>query len=386
VVSSENECRAFLQLVSRLKNRLSHLHVLEIHLNGGNHSEYMDDYLAMALNAFHPRADGTNPHKLNTLKFVISGNVLFHRFNYALVSPAVSYEVRSKLHKLMTSGLSIEEMAGLSFKVNSTEKAIVKALLGIRGVKNVIIKYRGRAKMEPAFADTIERTLVLPPGTQSASSEVDSSTPTLDREGVFLSQKMRVQELCGKKEYPIRNYKVIPDSECGKTRVLVDEAIQLLGHFTNESEETAKHKAMEAASEVPKRKISLKDCQMIKSTTAAVALANSNSARVLRSAKRRTMEPNVRLMNILRAKDAANASADLVATRQTRCVDPQGQVVEDMVRIMSKPQDGDDLILPKTMEAPCFIDQRPRVKGMENGEWLVLTGKGGMAQMGWKTY
>jgi hypothetical protein len=346
----------------------------------------MDDFLAMALNAFHPRADGTNPHKLDTIKLVISGNVLFHRFNYALVSPAVSYEVSSKLHKLMTNGLSIEGITELSFKVNSTEKATTKALLGIRGVKNVIIEHRGRAKMEPAFADTIKRTLVLPPGTQSASSEVESSTPSLDQGGVFLSQKMRAQELCGKKEYPTRNHKVMPDSECGKTRVLIDEAIQLHGHLTNASEETTKRKPMEAASRVPKGKISSKDCETINSTTAAVALANSNSPRALRTTKRRKMESNVRLVDGLRAKDAGNASPDLVAARQTRGVGPQGNVVEDMVRIVSKPQNGDDLILPKNMEAPCFIDQRPRVKGMKNREWLVLTGKGGMAQMGWKTH
>jgi hypothetical protein len=89
--------------------------------------------------------------------------------------------------------------------------------------------------------------------------EIDSATPKLDHEGVSLSQKMRDQELRGKTEYPTRNYKTTPDSECGKTRVLVDETIQLLGHFTNEDEETTKLKAMEAAQGAPKRRISPHD-------------------------------------------------------------------------------------------------------------------------------
>jgi hypothetical protein len=106
IVVTESDCKVFFQLSTRPNNRLGHLHTVEIHLNGGQHSEYMDDYLAMALIHFHPRPDGINPHRLNCLKLVISDNVLFHRFNYALVPPAVSYEVSNKLHRLMTGGLS----------------------------------------------------------------------------------------------------------------------------------------------------------------------------------------------------------------------------------------------------------------------------------------
>jgi hypothetical protein len=386
VVINESDCKDFLQISTGPNNRLSHLHTVEIHLNGGQHSEYVDDYLAMALNQFHFRSDGINPHQLNCLKLVISGNVLFHRFNYALVSPTVSYEVSNKLHRLMTGDLSIEEKASLAFKVNSTEKAIAKALLGIRGVKNVVIKHQGRAKMEPAFADTIKRTVILPPGVETAPSKIDSTTSQLDHEGVFLSQKMRAQGLCGQKEYPTRNYKITPDSECGKACVLVDETIQLLGHFTNESEETTKLKAMEAAQQVLKRRISPEDYQMIKTTTAAVSRANSNSARALRSAKRRKLDPSTKSADVMAANVAVTAAKNLVAARKSCTAGPKDKVVEDMVRIMSKPQDGEDLVLPKKKGAPSFIDQKVRGMGTKNGEWLVLTGKGGMAQMGWKAH
>lgn len=386
VVFSESDCKDFLRLTTGPNSRLGHLHTVEIHLNGGQHSEYMDDYLAMALNAFHPRPDSTNPHKLETLKLVISGRVLFHRFNYVLVSPAVSHEVKSKLNRLMTSGLSIEEKADLAFKVNSTEKSIAKAILGIRGVKNVIIEHRGRAKMEPAFADIIKRTLVLSTSAASALSEVRSDTPTLNQEGACLSQKMRAQQLRGKKEYPTRNNNVIPASGYGTTRVLVDEAIQILGHFTNESEETTKMKAIEAAKSGTKRKIPPSDHHMIEDTTTAISTAKVNYTRTLRSSKRRKLDPETRMADALCAKVVETASADLVATRQTHNAGLMEKGVEDMVRIMSKPQDGEDLVLPKGMGAPCFINQRPRAKGTKNGEWLVLTGKGGMAQMGWNSH
>jgi hypothetical protein len=116
---------------------------------------------------------------------------------------------------------------------------------------------------------------------------------------------------------------------------------------------------------------------MIKTTTEAVSLANSNSARALRSAKRRKLDRDTRLADVLATKVAATAAVNLVAARQSRSAGPQDKVVEDMVRIMSKPQGGEDLILPKNKGAPCFINQRARGKGTKNGEWLVLTGKGG---------
>lgn len=50
------------------------------------------------------------------------------------------------------------------YKIIATEKGLSKMLLGVRGVKHVIIE--GRGKMHEDFADLIKTTLVQPPGTE----------------------------------------------------------------------------------------------------------------------------------------------------------------------------------------------------------------------------
>ncbi|KAF2799923.1 hypothetical protein K505DRAFT_385573 [Melanomma pulvis-pyrius CBS 109.77] len=376
IVSTESNCRSFLQLVTVGDSRISKLDTLEIHLNAGQFSEYYDDYLAIALHAFHPSPNSSNPHKLNCIKLVVFGNVLFTRYNYTLVSPAASYDVTSNLHKLMTGGLEVEEKANLAFAVNSTEKAFAKALLGIRGVKKVIIEHRGRAKMEAAFADIIKRTLVRPSGTKTTPSQVPSNTPGLDQTGVLLSQKLRAQSLRKERAYPLREYEVTPDPECSKTRDLVDEVTMLLGQVMNEDEEVTKISAAKAAKQGTKRKISQEDVQMMKTATATLGSGASANTRH----KKRKIRSDTNSM-----VSGAKTGAATVPPRQPRSQGPNDKGLQDMVRIMSRVQDGEDLGMLKQHTAPVFINQQPRVRGTKNGGWLVLTGKGGMAQMGWRT-
>jgi hypothetical protein len=62
---------------------------------------------------------------------------------------------------LVKGALTVEE--ALPFKLSSIEKGVSKALLGIRGVKRVVIE--GRGMMEGCFAETSKATLVQPPCT-----------------------------------------------------------------------------------------------------------------------------------------------------------------------------------------------------------------------------
>ena len=225
---------------------------MEIHLNASKHSEYYDDYLAMSLNTFHPRPDGTNPHKLDLIKLVISGNTPFTQYNYVLISPAFSYDIQRKLHKLATNDLTPEEKATLSYAVNSTEKAVSKALLGIRSVKGTEIERRGHAKMEAAFADTLRRTLILPPGHPLAPSQISSSVVGLNHEGEFGNSNWAG---INRQPYKLRPYKGKPFSEYGKKKVLVDETTMLIGHFLDQGEESTKVEAIKIAKK--SRKINL---------------------------------------------------------------------------------------------------------------------------------
>ncbi|KAF1945782.1 hypothetical protein EJ02DRAFT_473718 [Clathrospora elynae] len=107
----------------------------------------------------------------------MKGNVLFTRYSYHLTSPARSHTVGGSLKKLLTGGFTNEEKTKIPCSINSTEKVLSRALLGIRGVKQVIIEGTGR--MEGDFAETIKATLVQPPGTniiESNNPDLPSST------------------------------------------------------------------------------------------------------------------------------------------------------------------------------------------------------------------
>ncbi|KAL5120951.1 hypothetical protein ACEQ8H_001139 [Pleosporales sp. CAS-2024a] len=172
--------------------------VLEVHLDAGINDEYADLRLAIALNILHARTDGTNSHHLQKLKLVLEGKWLYTRYSYSLASAALSPVNDSPLKKFAYGGLtklqeaqvhqhesrkdmikrlqehplSKQQKAKLSFKVNSTEKIVANALLGIRGLQQVEIT--GSGALEGTFAQVMQTTLVQPPGTEIAEPTGDN--------------------------------------------------------------------------------------------------------------------------------------------------------------------------------------------------------------------
>lgn len=197
--------------------------VMEIHLDASKNDEYADIHLSMALNQLHPRLDGTNLHHFETIRLVVEGEWLYTRYNYNLASPALSsalksveYPAHDLLRRLAAFGphqekkkqqkrqfkpdpntpLTKLEKAELSYKVTSTERLVAKALLGIRGVDEVV--FSGEGAMEGVFAEVLTKTLVQPPGTDFAepSGEVVAhSTLLLYRygEGSIISSSYRAK-------------------------------------------------------------------------------------------------------------------------------------------------------------------------------------------------
>jgi hypothetical protein len=180
-ISTANESPAFLR----------HMKTLEIHIDTNNLVGYTEDRLALALNILHPRADdGSNPHDLQTLQIVVTGNLLLTRYGYHLVSPVLSKFVGSRLRRLIDGKLTNEGKKNLPYKINSTEKLLANALLGIHGVGKVSIEGTGKGTMEADFAATIKATLVQPLGTdilEASDKGSRFSTHTMNKPGPIYS-------------------------------------------------------------------------------------------------------------------------------------------------------------------------------------------------------
>ncbi|KAH5615430.1 hypothetical protein HBI45_023430 [Parastagonospora nodorum] len=173
---------------------------LEIHLDASNNDEYVDLHLIITLNQLHPRPDGTNPHHFETIRLVIEGEWLYTRYNYNLASPALTsaisfehspldYAAHAPLERLAAfspkqekkqkkqckpdpnTPLTKQEKTELSYRVNSTERLVAKALLGIRGLEEVV--FAGDGAMEGVFAEVLKNTLVQLPGTEVAEPSGD---------------------------------------------------------------------------------------------------------------------------------------------------------------------------------------------------------------------
>jgi len=191
VLKDEAGCNNFLAKADGSEEYLQDIKTLEVHLDTTKLFAYTEDRFAMALNKLHPRVDhATNPHELQTLTLVVKGNILLTRYSYHLISPFLSAFVNDKLKKLADGKLSDEEREKLPYKLNSTEKLLANALLGIRGVKQVHIEGRGKGTVEAEFAATIKATLVQPPGTDTvevSDEESEFSTHALNRLGSIYS-------------------------------------------------------------------------------------------------------------------------------------------------------------------------------------------------------
>ena len=191
VLKLEADCNDYLAKADGSEDYLRDMKTLEVHLDTIKLFAYTEDRFAMALNKLHPRGDNaTNPHALQTLRLVVKGNILLTRYSYHLISPLSSAFVNDKLKKFADGKLSDEERDKLPYKLNSTEKLLANALLGIRGVKQVSIESKGKGTVEADFAATIKATLVQPQGTdvlQVSDEESEFSTHALNRLGSIYS-------------------------------------------------------------------------------------------------------------------------------------------------------------------------------------------------------
>lgn len=192
VLKDEADCNEFLSKTDESEAYLRDMKTLEVHLDASKMVAFTEDRFALALNKLHPRpGDATNPHDLQTIRLVIKGNIVLTRYSYHLISPVLSKFVDGKLEKLADGKLSDEERNKLPYKINSTEKLLANALLGLRGVKHVSIESKGKGAVEANFVATINATLVHPPGTaivEVSDEESEFSTHTLNRLGPIYSQ------------------------------------------------------------------------------------------------------------------------------------------------------------------------------------------------------
>jgi hypothetical protein len=174
--------------------------VLNIYLDASKNDEYVDLHLAIALNQLHPMPDGTNPHHFKTIRLVIEGEWLYTRYSYNLASPALTsaislehspldHAAQARLKRLAAfspkqdkkqkrqykpdpkTPLTKQEKRELPYRVNSTERLVAKALLGIRGLEEVV--FAGEGAMEGVFAEVLKNTLVQLPGTEVAEPSGD---------------------------------------------------------------------------------------------------------------------------------------------------------------------------------------------------------------------
>ncbi|KAL5377744.1 hypothetical protein PMIN02_011422 [Paraphaeosphaeria minitans] len=170
---------------------------LVIHLDARQLMLSDEDRLVMALNRLHPLREGvnvTNPHKIETICFVVDSDILFTRFNYALTSPTIYNNKEGRYSELLNNKVAPAKKKKIVFQVTSTEKLIAPALLGLRHIKNVTFNTNPRpCKLEGGFREMLELTLPCIPAlighipAPSHQSLHSYATVGFDREGNFRS-------------------------------------------------------------------------------------------------------------------------------------------------------------------------------------------------------
>ncbi|ORY13287.1 hypothetical protein BCR34DRAFT_273136 [Clohesyomyces aquaticus] len=392
VVSSESLRKELMQIA--LHGNITPIQHLEIHLNANALDSFADDILAIALNSFHPDEDGNNPHNLTSIKIAVKGQMLFTQHSYHLISPAVSPDLKSMtMVKLLTNQLSPDEKAKLGYLIRNSEKAVSKALLGIRGVKKVDTTGR----MESNFAKLLKTTIsssvsaVLP----NRSSDDPILGRSAIRDGIFKSKEYKA-----KKTYPTCTIRHILPEDLG-TPKLVNEKTMVHGDMTDrDHNETLKEALKEALATRKKLK---QKVLIIDAKGNAISRKDANSARKdadfgsygLRSSRRTKTTKSVRFA-VEDKKDGAGGSRKrMFETEEDNGKSDEGGgkrnknahalEIKDMVRICGQKQDNDDMRVPKGWSPPCYLNQRLRVIYTAKGSWFVLTGKGNRVELGWKT-
>jgi hypothetical protein len=160
------------------------------------------------------------------------------------VSPTLSNLVGDKFKKLSEGKLSEQEKKALPHKINSTEKLLATALLGIRGVKQVSIE--GKGTMEADFAATLKATLI-----QSTGTDILEAT---DEESRFSTHRMNKLGTISSDAYPVKGQNAYPtvsgdfeydfSSLPTKKRFLLNEKTELLGHLKDMDDHDAQAAAV----------------------------------------------------------------------------------------------------------------------------------------------
>jgi hypothetical protein len=257
------DSRLFLSLM-QLGDRCR-VHILEIHLDTSKLDEFGELRLAMALDSLHPSHDGMNPHQLKAIKILVKGNVLYTRYSYHLASPALFDCASPSLEKLATGTLSeqAKARADLAYMITSSERGVAKSLLGVRGIRHILITGNGR--LEGEFADVLKSTLTqvpCAPTDKPTGDTVPYSTLELYGEGKAVTQeydrKANQHNTAARgsfNPYPTSTitsrfeFSSLKDNE----RFLIDDDTHLLGHFLGTSEQNARLSVVTAASNVGNR-------------------------------------------------------------------------------------------------------------------------------------
>ncbi|OCK82791.1 hypothetical protein K432DRAFT_423879 [Lepidopterella palustris CBS 459.81] len=163
-------------------NHLSKIQSLHLFLNANEYDDYTDDLLAIAFKKFHPDSrTNHNPHTMQNLTITVTGTTLFTRMNYVLTSPGASCDVDPRLRELLTGRATLLRKGELPFGIIAQEKAVVGALLGIRGVKEVVMD----GVIDPDLAEELVGTMTVKAG---GGVKRLRRREDLDVEGEFLSQ------------------------------------------------------------------------------------------------------------------------------------------------------------------------------------------------------
>lgn len=166
ILADEKDSKIFFYMAYYPGANLHAIRILEIHLDSGKPDEYREYRLALALQVLHPRPDGLNPHSLQAIKLVVKGNQPYTRFNHQVDLFEISSQTGGKSKKRRKNGFSEQEEPHLPYVHHTTERTLAAVLLGIRGVKQVLIG--GEGMVEEEFAETLKATLVQPPGMEVA--------------------------------------------------------------------------------------------------------------------------------------------------------------------------------------------------------------------------
>lgn len=307
VLAGEKDCKVFVHMMSYPGANLHAVRMLEIHFDATKLDEFAEYRFSLVLNGLQPLSNGTNPHNLKAIRLVIKGNVLFTRYSYHLASPALSKDVNGDLERLIRDVLSNSEKDQLDYKVISTERGIANALLGIRGVRQIVIE--GKGTMEGSFAETIKATLNQSPGTAIIESEGStqlSLTPEMSVIGEIYSRAYRQRS---ERPYPTRGEaKYDVSSLLDKDQYSVDDQDQLLNDIRGDP--------------VTNRSVPIPMSALPRSrkTTQEVEVDDPTEARLVRQG------------------------------RSTKKQNPAGKLglgLEDMVRIHIRKQDSEDGVLKR---------------------------------------